>query len=90
MEDSGQVVEFSREQRAGPFLETDEENKYIVAGIECFLRLVETYSLPNQQDTTLAEDLVKYWICPFGVSKSQTTRNRPAVIWNSRINEQNS
>lgn len=42
---------------AGPFAETDRGNKYILVAKDYFAN--NTYSLPNQEATTEAEELVK-------------------------------
>jgi transposase InsO family protein/predicted aspartyl protease len=52
---------------AGPFPETDHQNKYILVVMDYFSKWVEAYALPNQEATTVADVLVKEWICRFGV-----------------------
>ncbi|VEN42942.1 unnamed protein product [Callosobruchus maculatus] len=51
---------------AGPFPESEAGNKYIVV-IDYFSKWVEAYALPNQEAATVADALVKDWICRFGV-----------------------
>ena len=52
---------------AGPFPETDGGNKYIIVVMDYFSKWVEAYALPNQVASTVADALVKDWICRFGV-----------------------
>lgn len=52
---------------AGPFPETEAGNKYIVVVMDYFSKWVDAYALPNQEAATIADVLVKEWICRFGV-----------------------
>ncbi|KAJ8983250.1 hypothetical protein NQ317_008860 [Molorchus minor] len=52
---------------AGPFPESNDGNKYIVVVMDYFSKWVEAYALPNQEASTIADVLVKEWICRFGV-----------------------
>jgi hypothetical protein len=52
---------------AGPFPESDQGNKYIVVVMDYFSKWAEAYALPNQEAATVADVLVKEWICRFGV-----------------------
>ena len=51
----------------GPLPITETGNKYILIVADYFTKWVEAYPMPNQEATTVAELLVKQFICWFGV-----------------------
>ena len=51
----------------GPFPLTEDWNKYILIVADYFTKWVEAYPLPNQEAPTVAEVLVKEYVCCFGV-----------------------
>ena len=51
----------------GPLPITETGNKYILIVADYFTKWVEAYPMPNQEATTVAELLVKQFICRFGV-----------------------
>ncbi|KAG5891945.1 hypothetical protein JTB14_002221 [Gonioctena quinquepunctata] len=52
---------------AGPFPVSDHGNKYILVAMDYFSEWAEAYALPNQEAITVADVLVKEWICRFGI-----------------------
>ncbi|KAG5896052.1 hypothetical protein JTB14_011047 [Gonioctena quinquepunctata] len=52
---------------AGPFPVSDHGNKYILVAMDYFSKWAEAYALPNQEAITVADVLVKEWICRFGI-----------------------
>ena len=51
----------------GPLPITETGNKYILIVADYFTKWVEAYPMPNQEATTVAELLVREFICRFGV-----------------------
>ena len=51
----------------GPLPETPRKNKFILVVSDYFTKWTESYPLPNQEATTVAEKLVNEFICRFGV-----------------------
>ena len=51
----------------GPLPTTESGNKYVLLVANYFTKWPEAYSPPNQEAVTLAEVLVKEYICRFGV-----------------------
>ena len=51
----------------GPLPTTEAGNKYLLIAADYFTKWVEAYPLPNQEATTVAEALVKNFVCRFGV-----------------------
>jgi len=51
----------------GPLPLTEDGNKYILIVADYFTKWVEAYPLPNQEAPTVAEVLVKEYVCHFGV-----------------------
>src|SRR5436190_5845630 len=51
---------------AGPFPETEDGNKYIIFVMDYFSKWAEAYALPNQEASTIAEEIIKQWISRFG------------------------
>ena len=49
----------------GPLPTTDEGNQYLLIAADYFTKWVEAYPLPNQEATTVAEVLVKEFVCCF-------------------------
>ena len=54
----------------GPLPETQQKNKFILVVSEYFTKWTESYPIPNQEATTVAEKLVSEFICRFGVPLS--------------------
>ena len=53
----------------GPLPETPWKNKLILVVGDYFTKWTESYPLPNQEATTVAEKLVNEFICRFGVPR---------------------
>lgn len=53
----------------GPLPETPRKNKFILVVSDYFTKWTESYPLPNQEATTVAEKLVNEFICRFGVPR---------------------
>lgn len=53
----------------GPLPETARKNKFILVVSDYFTKWTESYPLPNQEATTVAEKLVNEFICRFGVPR---------------------
>ncbi len=51
----------------GPLPETENGNKYLLITMDYFTKWPEAYPLPNQEASTVADVLVKEFICRFGV-----------------------
>ena len=51
----------------GPLPETSRKNKLILVVSNFFTKWTESYPIPNQEATTVAEKLVSELICRFGV-----------------------
>ena len=51
----------------GPLPETSRTNKLILVVSDYFTKWTESYPIPNQETTTVAERLVSEFICRFGV-----------------------
>lgn len=47
---------------AGPFPQSDLGNRYILVAMDYFSKWPEAYAIPNQETTTVAEQLVANWI----------------------------
>ena len=54
----------------GPLPVTEAGNKYILIAADYFTKWVEAFSLPNQEARTIADVLVKEFVCRFGVPLS--------------------
>ena len=54
----------------GPLPLTEAGNKYILIAADYFTKWVEAFSLPNQEARTIADVLVKEFVCRFGVPLS--------------------
>ena len=52
---------------AGPFPESDKGNRYLLIAMDFFTKWPETYTIPNQEASTVAETLVTNFFCRFGV-----------------------
>lgn len=52
---------------AGPFPTTENKNKYMLVVMDYFTKWVEVYAIPNQEAATVADVLVKEFICRYGV-----------------------
>ncbi len=50
----------------GPLPESDRGNKYLLIAMDYFTKWPEAYVLPNQEAITVAEVLVREFICRFG------------------------
>ena len=53
----------------GPLPETPRKNKFILVVSDYFPKWTESYPLPNQEATPVAEKLVNEFICRFGVCR---------------------
>ena len=53
----------------GPLSETPRKNKFILVVSDYFTKWTESYPLPDQEATTVAEKLVNEFICRFGVPR---------------------
>ena len=51
----------------GPLPETTRGNKYLLIAMDYFTKWPEIYPIPNQEAMTVAEVLVKVFVCRFGV-----------------------
>ena len=68
----------------GPLPPSDEGNQFILIAAYYFSKWVETYALPNQEATTVAEVLVKESVAQFGVPlmlHSDQGRNFESVVF---------
>ena len=54
-----------------PFPKSDQGSKYVLIISDYLTRWTEAYPIPNQEAVTIAETLVKEYICRYGV------RSRP-------------
>lgn len=52
---------------AGPFPVTEKGNKYMLVVMDYFTKWVEVYAIPDQGAATVADVLIKEFICRFGV-----------------------
>ena len=52
---------------SGPFLVTEDGNKYIMVVSDYFSKWPEAYAIRNQEATTVATTLIDNWISRFGV-----------------------
>lgn len=50
----------------GPFPISTNRNKYILVVTDYFTKFTEAYALPNMEAKTVADKLVKEWICRYG------------------------
>ena len=53
----------------GPLPETPRKNKFILVVSDYFTKWTESYPIPNQEATAVAEKLVSEFICRFGVPR---------------------
>ena len=53
----------------GPLPETPRKNKFTLVVSDYFAKLTESYPIPNQEATTVAEKLMSEFICRFGVPR---------------------
>ena len=60
---------------AGPFPVTDDGNRYIMVVDDYFTKRVEAYTIPNQEVTTVAKQLVHNFCCRYGA---------PCLLYTSR------
>ena len=51
----------------GPLPTSEDGNKYLLIAADYFTKWVEGYALPNQEAVTVADVLVKEFVCRFGV-----------------------
>ena len=51
---------------AGPFPVTDDGNRYIMVVVDYFTKWVEAYTIPNQEVTTVAKQLVHNFCSRYG------------------------
>ena len=51
----------------GPLPTSEDGNKYLLIAADYFTKWVEVYALPNQEEVTVADVLVKEFVCRFGV-----------------------
>ena len=51
----------------GPLPETPRKNKFILVVTDYFTKWTDSYPIPNQEATTVAEKLASEFICRFGV-----------------------
>ena len=52
---------------AGPYTESDRENRYLLVAMDYFTKWPEVYAIPNQEASTVADALVTHFFCRFGV-----------------------
>ena len=57
---------YKRQDIAGPFPVTDDGNRYIMVVGDYFTKWVEDYTIPNQEVTTVAKQLVHNSCCRYG------------------------
>ena len=53
----------------GPLPETPQKNKFILVTRDYFTKWTESYPIPNQEATTVAEKLVSEFICRLGIPR---------------------
>ena len=51
----------------GPLPTSEEGNKYLLIAADYFTKWVEAYAIPNQEAVTVADVLVKEFVCRYGV-----------------------
>ena len=51
----------------GPLPTSEDDNKYLLIAADYFTKWVEGYALPNQEAVTVADVLVKEFVCRLGV-----------------------
>lgn len=74
---------------AGPFPETNDGNRYTLVISDYFSKWPEVYAIPNQEATTIAEQLVFNWISRYGVPNeihSDQGRNFESQIFSEMCN----
>jgi hypothetical protein len=54
---------------AGPFARSDQGNRYLLIAMDYFTKWPEVYPIPNQEASTVAENLVTNFFCRFGVPR---------------------
>jgi transposase InsO family protein len=54
---------------AGPFLRSDQGNRYLLIAMACFTKRPEAYAIPSQEASTVAEALLTNFFCRFGVPR---------------------
>lgn len=54
----------------GPLPETPRKNMFILVVSDYFTKWTESYPIPNQEATTVAEKLVSEFICRFGIPRN--------------------
>ena len=68
----------------GPLPESDHGNKYILVVADYFTKWTESYSMPNQEATTVAKLLVEEFVVRFGVPRqlhSDQGRNFESAVF---------
>ena len=68
----------------GPLPESDHGNKYILVVADYFTKWTESYSMPNQEATTVAKLLVEEFFVRFGVPRqlhSDEGRNFESAVF---------
>ena len=68
----------------GPLPESEKGNKYLLIAMDYFTKWPEAYPLPDQEATTVAEVLVKEFICRYGVPRelhSDQGRNFESAVF---------
>ena len=64
----------------GPLPETPRKNKFILVVSDYFTKWTESYPIPNQEATTVAEKLVGEFICRFGVPRELHSDQRTNLL----------
>jgi hypothetical protein len=67
--DYRKVKDVSKKTVSHRYSRGDQVNRYLQIAVDCFTKRPETYAIPNQEASTVAEALVTIFFCRFGVPR---------------------